>query len=102
MNRKHEPVNIGRYPIIYGFPFVLFAGLLACTVIATLTCLFMLVKADNKWLSLLPFLFLVLYIVISIQIGKKYGENFTKTIQKKRYDVIKTAPFINKINNESK
>ena len=98
MNRKHEPVNIGRYPIIYGFPFVLFAGLLAGTVIAVFLCLLMLVKAENKWLSLLPFVFLILYMVVSLQIGKRYGENFTKTMRKKRYDVVKTAHFINKIN----
>jgi uncharacterized protein YacL len=100
MRRKHESVNIGRYPMIYGFPFVLFAGLLVGMVVAGLLCLFLLVKAENKWLCAVPFVFLMIYIVISLSIGKKYGENFTRTIRKKRYDVIKTAHFINKINHD--
>jgi ABC-type uncharacterized transport system permease subunit len=102
MDRKHEPVNIGRYPVIYGFPFALFAGLLAGGVIAILICLLLLTKAENKLLSLLPLVFLTAYIVASILIGKRYGENFTRNMRKKRYDVIKIAPFINKIKNEYK
>jgi Zn-dependent protease with chaperone function len=99
MDRKHEPVNIGRYPMIYGFPFVLFAGLLVGTVVAVLLCLLMLVTAENKWLCFLPLVFLAMYIIISYSIGKRYGENFIRAMRKKRYDVVKTAPFINKISS---